>query len=29
MSHKHFLSTAELVKPGARARLEQIVPLFS
>jgi hypothetical protein len=29
MSHKNFLSTAELVKPGSRARLEQIAPLFS
>jgi len=29
MSHKNFLSTVELVKSGSRARLEQIVPLFS
>jgi hypothetical protein len=29
MSHKNFLATIELVKPGAAARLEQIVPMFS
>jgi hypothetical protein len=29
MSHGNFLTVAELVKPGARAQLEQIVPLFS
>jgi hypothetical protein len=29
MSHKNFLATIELVKPGASARLEQIVPMFS
>ena len=29
MSHGNFLATAELVKPGARARLEQIATLFS
>ena len=29
MSHNNFLTVAELVKPGARAQLEQIVPLFS
>jgi hypothetical protein len=29
MSHKNFLTVADLVKPGAAAQLEQIVPLFS
>jgi hypothetical protein len=29
MSHGHFLATAELLKPGARARLELVAPLFS
>jgi hypothetical protein len=29
MSHKNFLTIADLVKPGAAAQLEQIVPLFS
>lgn len=29
MSHNNFLTVAELVKPGARAQLEQIAPLFS
>jgi hypothetical protein len=29
MSHKNFLATAELVQPGARARLETIAPIFS
>ena len=29
MSHKNFLSIAELVTPGSAERLEQIVPLFS
>ena len=29
MSHGNFLATAELVKPGSRARLEQVAPLFS
>jgi hypothetical protein len=29
MSHPNFLATAELVKPGTRARLEQIAPMFS
>jgi hypothetical protein len=29
MSHKNFLVTAELVKPGSRKQLEDIVPLFS
>jgi hypothetical protein len=29
MSHRNFQTTAELVKPGARARLEQIAPMFS
>ena len=29
MSHRNFLDTAELVKPGTRARLEQIAPMFS
>ena len=28
MSHKNFLATVELVKPGAAAQLEQIVPMF-
>jgi len=29
MSHKNFLATAELVQPGSRARLDEIVPHFS
>jgi len=29
MSHRNFLTTAELLVPGAKARLEKIVPLFS
>jgi hypothetical protein len=29
MSHKDFLTTAELLQPGSRARLEEVVPLFS
>jgi hypothetical protein len=29
MSHPNFLETADLVKPGTRARLEQIAPMFS
>lgn len=29
MSHRNFLATTELVNPGSRARLEEIVPLFS
>jgi hypothetical protein len=29
MSHKNFLASAELVKPGSRKQLEDIVPLFS
>lgn len=29
MSHKNFLTVAELVQPGAQARLESIVPMFS
>ncbi|HEX4998745.1 MAG TPA: hypothetical protein VFY29_10990 [Terriglobia bacterium] len=29
MSHKNFLSTVDLVKPGASARLAEIVPMFS
>ncbi|HLQ78398.1 MAG TPA: hypothetical protein VK210_13645 [Terriglobia bacterium] len=29
MSHRNFLATAELLKPGSRARLEQVAPLFS
>jgi hypothetical protein len=29
MSHRNFLSIADLVNPGAAAQLEQIVPLFS
>jgi hypothetical protein len=29
LSHKNFLATAELVKPGARKQLEEIVPLFT
>lgn len=29
MSHKNFLATADLVKPGAQARLAEIAPLFS
>jgi hypothetical protein len=29
MSHEKFLATAELVKPGSRSRLEEVVPLFS
>jgi hypothetical protein len=29
MSHGKFLTTAELLKPGSRARLEQVAPLFS
>jgi hypothetical protein len=29
MSHKNFLATAELVKPGAAAQLSQIAPMFS
>jgi hypothetical protein len=29
MSHKNFLATAELVSPGSKARLEEIVPIFS
>jgi hypothetical protein len=29
MSHKNFLATAELLNPGSRARLEEVVPLFS
>jgi len=29
MSHKNFLSIAELVEPGSLERLEQIVPYFS
>ena len=28
MSHKDFLATAELLQPGARARLEDVMPLF-
>jgi len=28
MSHKNFMATVELVKPGAAAHLEQIVPMF-
>ena len=28
MSHKDFLATAELLQPGARARLEEVMPLF-
>ena len=29
MSHKNFLATVELLQPGSRARLDEIVPLFS
>jgi hypothetical protein len=29
MSHKNFLEIAELLHPGAAARLEGIVPMFS
>ena len=29
MSHKNFLATADLVKPGAASQLERIVPTFS
>jgi hypothetical protein len=29
MSHRNFLNTAELLNAGARARLEEIAPLFS
>jgi hypothetical protein len=29
MSHKNFMTTADLVKPGAASQLEQIVPKFS
>ena len=29
MSHRNFLATVELVKPGSRLRLEQVAPLFS
>jgi len=29
MSHKNFLATAELIQPGARAKLEEVSVLFS
>ena len=29
MSHRNFLATVELLQPGSRARLNEIVPLFS
>jgi hypothetical protein len=29
MSHKYFLATAELLQPGSRARIEEVMPLFS
>jgi hypothetical protein len=29
MSHKNFLATVELLQPGSRTRLDEIVPLFS
>jgi hypothetical protein len=29
MTHRNFLATAELLVPGARARLEKVAPLFS
>jgi hypothetical protein len=29
MSHRNFLATVDLVKPGSRTRLEQIAPMFS
>lgn len=28
MSHKNFMATADLVKPGAASKLQQIVPMF-
>jgi hypothetical protein len=29
MSHRNFLATVELLQPGSRERLDEIVPFFS